>query len=76
MEGISPNVLQLSTSLELMPYNYDTSGMSVRSDVNEADQRPPVDLDKSVDDSFLVTDGDGGMQVSNLGLSFFHSWLV
>ena len=55
-EGLSANVIQLAVAAESPPRNYDTSGMGVGIDVNEADDRHPVDLDSDVSDSVLVTD--------------------
>jgi len=75
-EGLSANVIQLAVAAELPPCNYDTSGMGVGIDVNEADERHPVDLDSDDSDSVLVTDCIELRPVSELGLGFFRSRLV
>ena len=75
-EGLSANVIQRSVVAELPPRNYDTSGMGVGIDVNESDERHPVDLDSDVSDSVLVTDCIELRPVSELGLGFFRSRLV
>ena len=73
LEGLSPYVIKLSTSVEFLARNYDTSEMGVESDVNKVDKRHPMDLDKNVGDSTLVKEVDGIRQVSHLGLGFFRS---
>ena len=50
--------------------------MGVGIDVNEADDRHPVDLDSDVSDSVLVTDHIKLRPVSGVGLGFFCSWFV
>ena len=75
-EGLTQNVVLLTTAGALPPCNYDTSGMGIGDDVNPTDEIHPVDLDS--DDVFdpVALAGDNIRQTSELGLGFFHSRLV
>ena len=75
-KGLSPNVLQLATSHELRPRNYNTSGMGPDANVNESEERHPADIDRSRFNSVLTLSTEKVRHMSNLGLGFFRSRLV
>eukprot|EP00804_Cyclotella_cryptica_P019054 CCRYP_014463-RA/>CCRYP_014463-RA protein AED:0.10 eAED:0.10 QI:0/0/0/1/1/1/2/0/449 len=75
-EGLTQNVILLTTAGALQPRNYDTSGMGTGDDVNQTDEIHPADLDnKDVYDDDAIY-GENIRQTSELGLGYFRSRLV
>jgi len=75
-EGLTQNVILLTTAGALQPRNYDTSGMGTGDDVNPTDEIHPADLDNEdvYDDDAIY--GENIRQTSELGLGYFRSRLV